>query len=365
GGAAALSGLLCELSAAVEVVCCGRPPALKALGNVSFEVLDCISAAGPGPAYPGAGNWFKDVAPDVLLTDTVNLIRCPESVLLQKFWRLADDLGIPSFAYVDCWWGYGIRFLRPGERTAAVMPYTIAVADDIMKTEMIEEGFDAKRIQVLGNPRFERLLNQAQPNRKTARRNLGLMDGEKLLVHASQPATAFLGSDVESTWGFSEFSILRWLLEGFERLDADERKVTRLVVKPHPEEDIEPLLDIVASASQQGVVAEVNEVTPMLELVEAADLVTGINSILLLEALILGVPAVSLQPNLKREDMLLPTRIGAMRLIIEPREIPELVERLVRDQSFGPSLLEARGLYPLISDATKRWKQALFQGKVL
>ena len=128
----------------------GREPVLgylRARGHAAQPLDELRFAAGAG---------------GVLVTDTINLSRTQEGALCNVAWRAAAEAGVPSVAFVDCWWGYLERFVLPGESLAGTpLPDAIAVVDEIARADMAALAFPEERLHVLGSPWLASLAAQA------------------------------------------------------------------------------------------------------------------------------------------------------------------------------------------------------------
>ena len=79
--------------------------------------------------------------------------------------KIAKKQGVKTAAIIDFWVNYKLRFSDPGTENLAYLPDYILVVDEIMKKEMVKEGFDLKRIFVSGNPYFSTFLKEEKNNK--------------------------------------------------------------------------------------------------------------------------------------------------------------------------------------------------------
>jgi hypothetical protein len=134
----------------------------------------------------------------------------------------------------------------------------------------------------------------------------------------------------------------RWLpllVDAVDRLDAagDRRGRTRLVVKPHPAETDAVYGDVVAASPVAGLAAPGLD---LATLVAASDLVVTVNSTVAIDAMALGIPALSVGvPN-----NLTPFVVaGGIAGVYDPSELDPALARLLWDD-LGRADLVARGL---------------------
>lgn len=293
---------------------------------------------------------------DLVLTDTINLSRTPEAALCRETWSRAARAGVPSIAFMDSWWGYDERFKLPGEDTPALLPDTMAVVDSLAEKEMLNRGYPPERVKVLGSPLFEELESRGDCQHETARtmrKALGMQEDDFVVVFVSQPLEDVLGPDNE--WGFTEKTILTEVLRYLESIQEQEGGLS-LVILPHPEEDTRKLEQFAAPLAR-GLsmrMAGRNHI-PVHDLLLSADLVLGMFSILLVEAVVLKRPVLSVQLGLGREDMLVTNMVGATRALRDRENLRTTLTRAVRDATFRKLLLEEHKRFSIRKGACAAW----------
>jgi hypothetical protein len=294
---------------------------------------------------------------DVLLTDTINLSRSDEGIHCREAWICAAENGVPSVAFVDCWWGYMQRFTLFGERLAdAPLPDVIAVVDEIAHKDMVALGFPENRLQVLGSPWLSSLVQRHDSCRHCTREELDLRAEEFVLTFVSQPLARILND--RDSWGFTEQDVLPSLLRACNHLPPEVLGRLRVLCLAHPEEDEQALVDLVR-AETPAFPVQVRKDPDPLELIRASDLVTGMFSILLVEAALCDVPVLSIQPGLKREDMLVTNRTGATLALRQGDQLPQLLRRMACDAPSRAHRLEQQRLFPVIAESRTRWTNLL------
>lgn len=294
---------------------------------------------------------------DVLLTDTINLSRSVQGARCRDLWDRARRAGVPSVAFVDSWWGYRERFLLPGEGLAdATLPDVVAVVDDIAHQDMLDAGFASDGLRVLGSPWLSSLAGRRERPRDRIRADLDLRAEEFLLAFVSQPLARVLND--RDSWGFTEQEVLPALLRACGQLPPEILNRLRVLCLAHPEEDEQALTDLIR-AQAPAFPAQVRKDPDPLELVGACDLVTGMFSILLVEAALCGVPVLSIQPGLKREDMLVTNRTGATLALRQSDQLPGLLRRMACDAPLRAHRLEQQRLFPVIAESRTRWTSLL------
>jgi UDP-N-acetylglucosamine 2-epimerase len=274
--------------------------------------------------------------------------------LEKRFIGAARLQGIPSVSVLDFWSNYRPRFSSSGDLLDCV-PDRIAVMDGQARDEMIAEGFESQRLFVTGQPAFDDLANWhagfTPERRQTVRRKLGVQENELLVVFASQPYSAFASTDssLPQYRGFDERSVAAQLLKTLEEMETDGRRIT-LVVRPHPRESADNF-DHLRSDTVRVCVTSDGEAR---ETVAAADLVVGMNTVLLIEACYLGCVVVSLQPGLKGADPLRTNRLGFSRAVYSDNQIAPAIRELLLDESSRRRVIENLEHFRVDGDAAKR-----------
>jgi hypothetical protein len=239
----------------------------------------------------------------------------------KRFILAARSLGLPSIALVDAWVNYRLRFSDDHGRLAFV-PDLVAVMDEAARAEAIAEGLDAHRLVVTGRFTPER--------RAQIRRDLGVPPDGRLVMFASQPIALLLGTDASNPLfpGYTERTVLGGLAKALESIARRHPAPLTLAVRPHVRENAAEL----RLPEARGVRAVLAAAVDSRELALAADLVTGMSSVVLMETALLGRPTVSLQPGLRLRDTLPSNRTG----LTTPVYRAEDVEATIEAAMFGP-----------------------------
>lgn len=321
GGADAVGPVLAALRAA------GRPVTALAYAQAGPVWARRGVPSEPLPPTPDAAALLAGAG--ALLTAT----SCNGLDLEKPFRAAARRLGVPSVAVLDAWSNYVARFAGPDGRLDH-LPDRVAVMDAQARDEMIAAGFDPGRVTVTGQPAFDDLAARRaafDPARRAAARGrLGVGPDERLVLFASQPLAALCGSDPSHPdyWGYTEQTVLALLTAALDRIVRRRRTTLTLVVRPHPREDAGTLRGLTAGAARVVVDGGGGDGP---EVALTADLVTGITSVLLVHACLLGCVVLSLQPGLRRGDVLPTNRAGRSRAAYRPDEIEPAVEALLFD----------------------------------
>jgi len=344
---------------------------LRAEGNVAVRALAYRQAC---DVWARRGLPFEPLDECLSLDDASDALRRPVASLLltgtslnqvmleNRFLKAAREVSIPSVAVLDFWSNYTERFSDQEGRLTCV-PDRIAIMDEQTRADMVAEGFDPSRLIVTGQPAFDDLIQtrmQFTGARKCdVRAQLGISDDELFILFVSQPLSALYGTDPTNPLypGFSEQAVLSSLVEAMERIADESGRAIALVVRPHPRED-HAWMASVRSAKIRIVISSDGEAR---NLVVAADLVAGMNSVLLVEACYLGCVVVSLQPGLRHADPLPTNRLGLSQAVYRESDVQPVVERLLLDTETRTAALERLRTFKPTPQAAGRVAQLAYQ----
>ena len=229
-----------------------------------------------------------------------------------RFWDGARIAGVPSVAVLDHWRNYAERFTieEPFDR----LPDVLAVMDECAAREYERLGLPADRIAVTGHPHLSSLAPVAPAERSQARRELGIDAARPVVVFASELLSAHYGTGPErpSYLGYTEHDAAGALADALAAVGPD----ALLLVKLHPLEPGEAFLELTERDGPPQ--TRVLRAYAPRKTIALADLVTGMTSTFLLEAALMGVPALSIRPGeLRREHF----------IAIHAQSIPSVVQR--------------------------------------
>lgn len=280
----------------------------------------------------------------------------------KHFTTSARLMGLPSLAVLDFWSNYAVRFSNQG-RDLACVPDRIAVMDDWAVKEMVKEGFSPSCLVVTGQPARDDLAGwrvRFTPEiRRVTRLRLGAAEGELLVVFASQPLSGLFGTDQSNPLfcGYDEQRVARALLQALEHIAQRSCRSIGLVIRPHPRESP----DSFNWVRGQLVRVLVSGEGESRNVAMSADLVTGMNTVLLVEACYLGCVTVSLQPDLLVTDTLPTNRLGLSYPAYSYQEVEPVVERMLLDQDARSQALARLGEMRLDNQATSRVVSLVYQ----
>jgi hypothetical protein len=315
--------------------------ALRAAGRVDLRVgayrqaLDAWSAAGLRPApldegMDGAGAARVLAGADLLLCATSH----NGADLEKRLTAAARAAGIPSLAVLDFWSHYALRFSR-GDGDLAFAPDVVAVPDEAARAGMLAAGFAPEGLVVTGQPAFDALAEVragfGAERRAAVRAALGVGEGERMVLFLSQPMRAVFGADAGNPLfpGYTEDAVLARLAAALEGAARRRGERVALVVRPHPREDAAAIA-LPPSGAVRAIVSAQGEGR---EAALAADLVAGMQTVLLVEACLLGCVVLSLQPGLRVPDPLPTNADGRSIAVHRAEDVDAAVEGALWDEA--------------------------------
>lgn len=259
----------------------------------------------------------------------------------------------PSIGVLDFWSNYADRF-RDADGGLSATPDTLAIMDEKARTGLREAGVRAKLV-VTGQPAFDTLAERRRTftnaDRDAARLAMGAEPSDCLVLFVSQ-AFDDLHGDAQARIGFDQHHVRRLVIDTLKSIPSP-RAV--LAIRKHPRDAAIPL-------EHHSGLRITHDLTPdRWHAVMAADLIVGMNSVLLLEATYLGGAVLSLQPGLIGDDTLPSNASGTSASAYLPDSAARLLEDYVRDPELRMRLRErASGSAPH-GNATNRVCECIHQ----
>ena len=154
-----------------------------------------------------------------------------------------------------------------------------------------------------------------------ARRALSVRDDECLVVFFSQPLDNDYGPPGSPLHrGYDQHTAFTALQHAIAGLNPKPR----LVIKPHPRE---PVGAYEQAGTTGTVIPCLGESISTDSLTAAADLVVSMTSVTLVQAMLVGTPIISLQPNLRVDDANVLGRMGITLPVTDISVLPSAINR--------------------------------------
>jgi len=262
---------------------------------------------------PALRERWADPRPDALVTATSHY-----PGFEPPLWALARAEGCPSLAMLDSWVNLDQRF-RDGR------PDYVGYIDDAQADALRAMGFPDARLVHTGHPWLSAQVRASVPSpaRPPAADPLHVL-------FVSEPIASDVAAGVNAPFGFDEFDAFALLHSVCAERARSGRRIA-LRVRFHPYEQPDAFLARAAGLLPVPGLSfsAVPGSEPAQHSLVEADLVTGIGSMMLLEAFVVGRPVVSLQPRTIRGDVFVGGQRGITPTIEDPSRAAETLGPLL------------------------------------
>ena len=152
--------------------------------------------------------------------------------------RAARDIDIPCIAILDYWANYHQRFRRLQEKQWSYsLPDRICVLDEIVRDEMMAEGFASEHLVVTGQPYFEYISNwknNISTDDLTRFRTRFMDDEESILIgFCSEPIVEDMDVTHNNNLGYTQYTTIEEIIYILERLANFKTRHVHLIIRPH------------------------------------------------------------------------------------------------------------------------------------
>jgi hypothetical protein len=228
---------------------------------------------------------------DMILTGTSS-----NNSIEHALWTEATKIRIPSVAYLDHWMGYE-RFYDP-LLEEYLLPDATIVTDEIA-VDVFRRKFQHLNHSVhgLGNPHLETLCENmiSLAEKFQYKRLWNLSEFDQVVIYAAEKIAQ---TSMEDLYGFNEYD---QFLKLWETLAATGRKI-KLFFLAHPKHslpEVREQLNKMTEIQNSKVEMELNEKYNKEILVQIADQIFGINTMVLVEGMLYEIPVCSIQVDVK------------------------------------------------------------------
>jgi len=344
----------------VVVIVCGDPggaeavaPVIQALQNDRLVQVRAFACREACDVWTRHNIFFESLSENLTIAQAgEKMLTPPASLLLsgtsynnsvdleKRFIAAAHNFGIPSLAVLDFWSNYLVRF-QDSDGRLTFIPDRIAVMDQLAYNELTILGIDPNRLVITGQPAFDVLISWrlgfTLERRRENRIKLDIQETEILVLFASQPLAAVFGRSADNNphyMGYDEFIVIKALLAGLEEIVSRHYKKITLLVRPHPRETTDWLTLLHSEHIRILVSSDMDRRDQAI----AADIVTGMNSEMLVETCYIGCLTVSLQPGLRLPDALPTNRSGLSKAVYTFDEITPVIEQMLFDKTISEKM---------------------------
>ena len=331
GGANTIFPLIDKLKGKGYEVCLyGKNIALeryKKFGYTGINIIDCMMEISVN-CYM---EFLKKEKPDFIITGT------SADDFSEKFlWKAAEELHIPTFAILDQWTSYGVRFSKYsmdqlGEYEANkchdYLPTKILVMDEFAKSELMQEGIHGDQVLISGQPYFDYLSERSSTFQEKDiiefRDHVGCTSEDILITFASEVISYTYGENdlSEHFCGYTERTIFKEILKVLTKILTIEKKKVKLMIRPHPKEKADCYEEFLGATGNDLFTIQKDAVSDAWLLMKASDLILGMSSMFLIEAVFFGKPVMSIQIGLKGKNEFILNERGIVNTILDSKEL--------------------------------------------
>jgi len=268
---------------------------------------------------------------------------------IEHTFRLAARIkGIRSISVLDYWFEYEARFQRVmNGGIVQSHPDIVCALDELSKEELIHAGLKPDQVVVTGGPNLEETLCwwQEMDTKKIAEFKIkyDVTNPGRIIVFFSEPYyTAPTGKPLTGpgglfrsnglpVFGYTAPDILKMVIDSLLKGVTNKAKRMNLLVKPHPLEWPEALFPEVTRVQAEWLKAKFMLDAHPKELIAIADAVIGMSSITLLEAALVGKPAISVQVGLQTTqsfDPCIGNKLGFTIPVFDRETLDKVMEAL-------------------------------------
>jgi hypothetical protein len=200
---------------------------------------------------------------------------------------------VPTFSILDYWSNYQNRFRDDSDH--CIYPDYFIVMDELAKQEAVQDGVPAHILRALGHPGLDKYVAY-QGTRSCSNKK------KKKILFLSQPLSALYGKEL----GYTEKQALEDCIRA-----VGKAEYCSLYVKFHPKDNV----------TFQQQYANIAVKGNLSDIMPEYDVVIGMNTMGLLHAVLMGIPSISYQPNLRQNDVCITNKLGLTRLISSYKEL--------------------------------------------
>lgn len=223
----------------------------------------------------------------------------------KKIFLSIKEMGVKTLAVIDYWSNYWQRFSSQN-KDFCFLPDIVCTLDELAKDEMIAEGFPENIIRTTGNPHFDHFADDIT------------LDSEspKQIIFISQPVSLSNNDSRYNDVGFDEITVVSDLKQILEEVQSDYQ----LIIRPHPRDDPSKFQQFINNKIRLSTESSLEQD------LSNSKIVIGIDSQVLLQAIIAGKIVISYQPGIRNKHSSVISRVSKVDCFINKNDLKLAVE---------------------------------------
>jgi len=263
----------------------------------------------------------------------------------RKLWPQLKARNIPVLAVIEGWTNFALRFMTPGlnDVNDDAMVDGIAVVDDESRARLMSQMWCRVPVYVTGQPHLEVISKLVRQRREALRPSVPSKARE--VIFFSEPIDRDFGCALR---GYDQFDIATALAAAVEK-----RTDVALKIKPHPREQTEDWGVWLRGRGDAITLAQ----QPAEALLSTCAGVIGMTTMVLVEARLSGIAALSLQMGRVTKDNPLIDRL--MPVVVEPGGLDAAIDAFVARLGGDGGHENNAELQSIIENAAGRFLEAI------
>ncbi len=259
----------------------------------------------------------------------------------KNLWQTFRSGGVASLGAIDSWSNFQLRFAFDSGRGATVQPDAIAVIDDKSRRRIEEGGWYKGQLFVVGQPHLEAFVPRIRRLREQKKHP---SSEPKKLVFFSEPIEEDYGRERR---GFNQFEVAKLIIDSLAEAGYEQT----VEIKKHPRESADKWQSWAVDRGMKVILSNRSVDDLLIE----ADGVLGMTTMSLIEASLVGIPTLSLQPG--RREILNPVIDDMVAVVAEPDKAVDAV-KLFMTNLFAQSNVKP-DMKPMIKGSASRFIDAI------
>lgn len=292
-----------------------------------------ISALIPALSRESIKNELIKISPDVIVSGVGST-----DLTDRMLWLAAKDLKIPTVVILDQWQNYIMRFSmcpqNDNPNKIDVLPEKICIMDGRAKRDMLKLGFPLTALEVTGQPHFASLFAERKKITAKAKsefkKKIGIGREDRVITFVSEPITESYKNNLP--FGYNQFTILEEVSRSLQKIArVNKKKNFFLIIKLHPRNDKFLMREFLKKRNEAKNIKIfiADDILPAL-VISVSDLVLGMSSMLLLEAVLAKKPILSVQIGLKRKNPFILSMTGQVKTILTAAKLYKELDAFVK-----------------------------------